>query len=1168
MERGLVMKRVAAGCLVVLCLGMVTASVRAADKPDMTHLWRLVKTNWNGACSGDPTHFMTTSQSECNAAKGIGYQGGCNTGNYDAEHYVSSVSFPDSVKVYRLSKGGTCGCKDTFIFTPSVSWKNNFVSQGYNVENGKEYYAWSPSIGTMNTINDWGLVPVYHAYSASMCDNFYSEHPNQYNSKLAAGYTNGFETNPTAVAYYAADGWIDLSVQCSKPGCSWKLTGPGGWAVSKSGNYQFPSQSLPSHGYRLQCYDIAGMTTKAPDQPLYLPFFTSTVAKCEYTCDDKCPYSGKKECYSNGYRTCQTNVNGCLEWSNVVSCDDGDSCTTGDGCSNGFCVSGTPVNCNYLTDICNTGICASGQCIAQPKGGSCNDNDSCTDGDQCVNGSCSGTPKNCSYLTDACNTGTCSGGQCMAQMKSGACDDSDPCTVGDTCSNGNCLSGAPMDCAYLTDSCNTGICSGGQCLAQSKAGACDDANPCTIGDNCSNGTCVPGPPLDCSAMTNACYDGVCQGGICQKVSKPGMECDDGVSCTVDSCDVLLGCLHEPSNDLCDDGNACTTDECLLVADCINNPAPGPCNDGNGCTVGDACVDSVCSPGTPKECSDGNPCTDDACIPATGECSFPANDLPCDDGTDCTFDDVCTAGDCAGTNIDCSDELACTTDSCAEGIGCQHEPQDNACDDGNPCTTDSCSPVLGCQVQAVDGPCENGDPCTVDDLCQEGICVAGEPKDCDDANPCTADSCDPQTGACLHESQEAPCNDGDYCTVNDACLEGQCVGEVVEGCCFGDDDCPQPDQACLEVSCVDGQCQTTAFCLEGQCGVSPCDAQLDCGACLAVEECIDGWCKESCGPEDKEMTRCTNDDKTLEKCLQDEESGFYYWNATDCFAIGEAGCAFSKDKGVFVCCTPDCEDKTCGKPSACGISCGVCPDPEFCCLNGEDCAEQSPDNLFQCLDCCLGLECGISTGEGCTEQCGTCPDNKVCKAGLCVSDCEDANVDEEGMCAGSVAWWCEKSMGKEVLKTQDCSEYLATCCFDEELGRSGCCTCDEECGDNGWECGTNSCQQPCGEYDGECSSGFNCVPETHQCLCQMPELCYPEVEQDVVSVPDQSGGITLPVEEDPNAVSGGAKSGGCSAGPGSPGPGCGWLMLMLLVVCTVCRASKHHLIFTRSTTNHD
>ena len=47
-------------------------------------------------------------------------------------------------------------------------------------------------------------------------------------------------------------------------------------------------------------------------------------------------------------------------------------------------------------------------------------------------------------------------------------------------------------------------------------------------------------------------------------------------------------------------------------------------------------------------------------------------------------------------------------------------------------------------------CDDLDPCT-DDGCENGGCVY-PPKDCDDDVDCTADSCDQETGECVHECE--------------------------------------------------------------------------------------------------------------------------------------------------------------------------------------------------------------------------------------------------------------------------------------------------------------------------------------------------------------------------------------------------------------------------------
>lgn len=53
------------------------------------------------------------------------------------------------------------------------------------------------------------------------------------------------------------------------------------------------------------------------------------------------------------------------------------------------------------------------------------------------------------------------------------------------------------------------------------------------------------------------------------------------------------------------------------------------------------------------------------------------------------------------------------------------------------------PLVAC---ADDGDCDEGDRCRPS-FCQDGQCVAGEPVTCDDADPCTNDSCTPSTGRC-------------------------------------------------------------------------------------------------------------------------------------------------------------------------------------------------------------------------------------------------------------------------------------------------------------------------------------------------------------------------------------------------------------------------------------
>src|SRR5262249_52561508 len=156
---------------------------------------------------------------------------------------------------------------------------------------------------------------------------------------------------------------------------------------------------------------------------------------------------------------------------------------------------------------------------------------------------------------------------------------------------------------------------------------------------------------------------------------------------------------------------------------------GPADGGNACTTGDTCVAGTCVGGPAPDCNDGNLCTDDACDPAVG-CTHANNTAPCDDGNTCTVNDACQGGACVGQVL---------------GAG------------GNPGTDDACARAGGCLHTNNTAACEDGNACTAGDVCQDGTCVSGPPANCDDANPCTDDACDPASG-CTHANNTAPCDD--------------------------------------------------------------------------------------------------------------------------------------------------------------------------------------------------------------------------------------------------------------------------------------------------------------------------------------------------------------------------------------------------------------------------
>jgi len=258
------------------------------------------------------------------------------------------------------------------------------------------------------------------------------------------------------------------------------------------------------------------------------------------------------------------------------------------------------------------------------------------------------------------------------------------------------------------------------CATLPESSPCSDGDPCTRGDTCTSGACVASGPT---------------------------VCDDGLPCTTERCDSVLGCVATIQPAACVIGGVCLeptqwspTDRCLV------------------------CLPSASQTTySPKVCADTNPCTDDVCL--DGTCQHTSNTAPCDDGFYCTTSDRCASGACVGSERDCT----MLDSSCGTGL----------CD-------------------------EVSDVCRVEPAQPSATCCAG-PADCDDDDPCTVDTCTLATGVCTSTpaAANAPCDDGDACTIADRCVSGACQGTPVGGgdvdgdghtsICGGGDDCDDDDE---------------------------------------------------------------------------------------------------------------------------------------------------------------------------------------------------------------------------------------------------------------------------------------------------------------------------------------------------------------------------------------
>ena len=172
--------------------------------------------------------------------------------------------------------------------------------------------------------------------------------------------------------------------------------------------------------------------------------------------------------------------------------------------------------------------------------------------------------------------------------------------------------------------------------------------------------------------------------------------------------------------------------------------------------------------TPADCDDGNVCTSDTCLTSLGICLYVNNSDFCDDGLFCNGPDSCANGNCIvhlgnpcpGTSV-CDEQR----DNCA----CSDAFE---CNDGNPCTADSCPGNLCRNFPLVYSSCDDGFFCNGPDRCDSfGECTV-HPV----GNPCSETACNhcqEDSDSCI-DPAGTPCDDGLFCNGVDTCSNGTCL----------------------------------------------------------------------------------------------------------------------------------------------------------------------------------------------------------------------------------------------------------------------------------------------------------------------------------------------------------------------------------------------------------
>lgn len=655
------------------------------------------------------------------------------------------------------------------------------------------------------------------------------------------------------------------------------------------------------------------------------------------------------------------------------------------------------------------------------------------------------------------------------------CDDGLWCNGEEYCANNFCRS-ASRDCSFVADSCNDAGCDeeADRCIPVPVPDGieCDDGLYCTVDDQCTGGACS-GQARDCSEAAAECVAGMCDEAGQECYGQPiadGDLCDDGQYCTVNERCNGGQCGGGQPRDCSASGGGCVDGVCDENADrCAGDPliAGTPCNDGQFCTINDACDGLGNCLGDPRDCSGlSNQCNQGGCDEGVDQCvALPANQGgSCDDGLYCTTGETCQSGNCTGgRDLDCEDSDPCTIDACDEANDrCDHQLVPNPGAEG--------VWVGGTCSDGVDNDCDR----LVDDADPDCLECQND-GDCDDSNPCTVNTCQDNHCSTALVTDGTSCDDGRYCTDPDTCTGGICSGPNRD-CSAQSDQCNQG--VCNESAgrcegqpiregqaCDDGvYCNVDEICQSGNCTGG---RARDCG--VVADDCNSGYCDEGAGECRKQPAN---------------EGG---------------GCS----DGLF-CTDPDtCSGGTCsGPPRDCSGFADQCNDG-VCDEAGDACTQQPRSLGMPCDDgiYCNGSDqcngsggCAIHAGDPCA---GGAPCNRTCNEGdencfaplgtqcgsPAATDCTDADsCDGSGTCRPndkSVGTTCDDGIycnGTDQCDgSGNCSLHSGNPCpgrvCDEANTQCVDCLADTDCPPCQW-CRNGACQnQPDGsDVKGDCAPG--------------------------------------------------------------------------------------------------
>lgn len=692
----------------------------------------------------------------------------------------------------------------------------------------------------------------------------------------------------------------------------------------------------------------------------------------------------------------------------------------------------------------------------------------------------------------AASANDCCTDQCMFETPSFSCRHA----VSGGCDQAESCTGTSADCPVDAVE-QAGI------VCRSAHGECNPEEVCDgVNAECPADVYAPAGTA-CSDTQADCFVALCSAsGVCQQQGgfvAAGTECRASAGdCDVaETCDGVSGYCPHDARVAADTTCRAAAGECDVAEVCdgasVNCPIDSFELVGTLCRAvsGDCDVAESCT-GQSASCpADAVLAAGTVCRAATGECD--AAEVCSGLGIACPNDHFVPDGQaCTDDGLVCNGSAACSNGSCVAALA------DLDCNDGDPCTADTCNEPGGCNFAPIAGCCQNN-------------------ADCDDGNACTQDSCNGNNtcanvaieGCCSRDSE---CDDGDSCT-KDQCnipgpgLGGSCGAAAITGCCKQASDCDDGN-SCTHDSCENSKCvsagianccQQNADCDDGNsCTENTCDVAT--GACTAapIEECClsDG----DCG--DKNVCTVDTCDLQTNTCTFTEDS--------DCCAVDadcddnnpctedvcDAATRQCKKTDVEGCCQADsdCDDGQACTADSCDLSNNTCTQSPVssCCDTAADC-----DDGNSCtLDSCSNNQCQSAEMPNCCQRDADCDDGSACTTDRCDVGSGTCDHSVTGTCCQTDA---DCNDGNSCM-TNTCDVTSGQCRTDAV---PNCCQSDSEC-DDGNSCTTDSCdlktntcssleaETGCCLVDADCNDGLSCTADSCNPLtntCENKNTCF-------------------------------------------------------------------------------